>query len=628
MQEYFEAGHGPDEQQLADVLLAFGQAPGNHLLRLREPRPLFEAFDTVAQWALGRLAPELQSRGEALEAAAVLFVQRACFASDNTHYQVLGLAQGQPDPQQLRARYRLLIRLAHPDMGVHGLPSDAASRVNQAHKVLASSALRQAYDEELEQRHAAPPRPPARPPRYAPAPAPEYMMRAEADEPDSWLQMLLARHPRLLGTLTLTAGAALALVALVMWIGHSSSDNGMLISARDNKPDRVANSSPASAKGEQLALAPAADPVLVQHSSSEEIQAEPASTENHILASTTEILEILDTLDDAAWIEAQSWDVTEDTTAQSQETPESWVTAEVAVEHALLLPETVESKPADPAWKADTVLETKLNTPDLESTPSMTEPKAEVTHTPPVSTPAHAVVVTPMPSPEPEAPKRMAAKQEAQQKAEAAPDPEAAQPPEPQVPTPVKSQPTAVAESAEVQAPVAKSTKAREVSNLAARAAERHRAAKRAEHQLETTMDRPSAVAKANDVARPVAPPPPPPAWSVDAEGARAYLVSLIDQLHNPDEAQRLQTHLRGMKVKGSLLTPVLQAVNGQGALEVQRIGWMEDARPGALSLRTQVQARGMPGSQAAVHVFLITAEFEGTPEGTMLMSLNAHQGS
>jgi len=75
--------------RLAGLLLDFGRAPGNYLLRLREPRELFDEFDVVAQWALNRIPPNLQLQAEDLRAAAVLFIQRACFVPDCTHSKCL-----------------------------------------------------------------------------------------------------------------------------------------------------------------------------------------------------------------------------------------------------------------------------------------------------------------------------------------------------------------------------------------------------------------------------------------------------------------------------------------------------------------------------------------------------------
>jgi hypothetical protein len=92
--------------------------------------------------------PEGLSEPQAVRQAALLFVLRACFAPGLNHYQLLGLppsfAAG-----QLRTRYRALIRLTHPDMGIEGLPLGAAGMVNRAHAVLADATQRAVYDREL-----------------------------------------------------------------------------------------------------------------------------------------------------------------------------------------------------------------------------------------------------------------------------------------------------------------------------------------------------------------------------------------------------------------------------------------------------------------------------------------------
>ena len=135
---------------LARVLLDFGRTPGRYALRLREPAELHAQIDTLALWALGRVPEGLQAQAQEIKAAAVMFIQRACFAPENNHYQILGLPQGPVDAELLRTRYRALIRLTHPDMGVEGLPANAAGLVNRAQKVLADPALRERYDQELE----------------------------------------------------------------------------------------------------------------------------------------------------------------------------------------------------------------------------------------------------------------------------------------------------------------------------------------------------------------------------------------------------------------------------------------------------------------------------------------------
>lgn len=132
---------------LCEALLDFAATPGRHALRLREPALLFDELDLVALWALGRL-PEGMAEPQAVRQAALLFVLRACFAPGLNHYQLLGLSPSF-SAAQLRARYRALIRLTHPDMGIEGLPMGAAGMVNRAHAVLADEAQRALYDRQL-----------------------------------------------------------------------------------------------------------------------------------------------------------------------------------------------------------------------------------------------------------------------------------------------------------------------------------------------------------------------------------------------------------------------------------------------------------------------------------------------
>jgi hypothetical protein len=132
---------------LCEALHDFAAAPGRHALRLREPAVLFDELELVALWALGRL-PEGVAQPQAVRQAALLFVLRACFAPGLNHYQLLGLSPSFT-AAQLRARYRALIRLTHPDMGIEGLPVGAAGMVNRAHAVLADEGQRALYDRQL-----------------------------------------------------------------------------------------------------------------------------------------------------------------------------------------------------------------------------------------------------------------------------------------------------------------------------------------------------------------------------------------------------------------------------------------------------------------------------------------------
>ena len=243
---------------LARVLLDFGRTPGRYALRLREPAELHAQIDTLALWALGRVPEGLQAQAQEIKAAAVMFIQRACFAPENNHYQILGLPQGPVDAELLRTRYRALIRLTHPDMGVEGLPANAAGLVNRAQKVLADPALRERYDQELE--NEAWPRWRTAPPVAGAASAP-FARKPEAHWAASKSRLgggegwsaLWARYP-LQARLLLTATAVGALVvALLAWAANDTPGGAMLVVARapaggSAKPDAARPTKPQTAE--------------------------------------------------------------------------------------------------------------------------------------------------------------------------------------------------------------------------------------------------------------------------------------------------------------------------------------------------------------------------------------------
>ena len=232
------------DEPLARALLEFAAAPGRYAVRLREPHTLYSQIDTLALWAMGRLPAALQAQADRLQAAAIVFLQRACFAPDNTHYQVLGLLPDAVLPETLRTRYRALIRLTHPDMGIAGLGPNAAGLVNRAHEVLGNPVLRRQYDETLA-RHAALARP-----RTAPlqggaaaaadaAPWPGHPRRhpTEAGVGGRPWHALVARYPAQTRTLLAAGGAALLVGGLVVFAAQESKESGKLLVARKPTPD-------------------------------------------------------------------------------------------------------------------------------------------------------------------------------------------------------------------------------------------------------------------------------------------------------------------------------------------------------------------------------------------------------
>ncbi len=280
--------------ELAQALLDFGRAPGRHALRLGEPRVLHGRLDTVAQWAMGRLPEELAAalgaQARDVTAAAVLFIQRACFAPGNTHYQVFCLTPETLTPERLRTRYRALVRLTHPDMGMQGLPAHAVSMVNRAQEVLGDEPSRQHYDEQLRQTGAVPAAVGARHASAGRRHAGGWQRAAIVAEPghltERWVS-LTARYPRQWRIGVVLGCVGVLAAAVLWWTAHDARESRVLVVARSGASPGAApaTSSPApthaadhAAAGPVAAAALAPQPAAVALPPS--VQAErPASTQ-------------------------------------------------------------------------------------------------------------------------------------------------------------------------------------------------------------------------------------------------------------------------------------------------------------------------------------------------------------
>jgi hypothetical protein len=134
---------------LAACLLDFEEFPGRYPLALRAPRLLFDHGTEVLTLASGRVLeglPDdavLQAR---LRQAARFFVRTAMLRPGVDHYTLMGLTPAF-ELATLRAHYRMLMRLTHPDFvdDERAWPPDAATRINQANDVLSSTVSRQQY---------------------------------------------------------------------------------------------------------------------------------------------------------------------------------------------------------------------------------------------------------------------------------------------------------------------------------------------------------------------------------------------------------------------------------------------------------------------------------------------------
>src|SRR5689334_18911888 len=135
--------NAPDDRKdsnaakLQSALLEYAGAPGKYQLSLRQPALLFSSIRQVLQLAAGRSAAgDEQPVNRSVMEAAAFFIRAALLFPGATHYAVMGLP-ARTEPVELKERYRLLMRLIHPDFAAthsQTWPSDAAVRVNRAYE--------------------------------------------------------------------------------------------------------------------------------------------------------------------------------------------------------------------------------------------------------------------------------------------------------------------------------------------------------------------------------------------------------------------------------------------------------------------------------------------------------------
>ena len=552
---------------LARVLLDFGKAPGRYSLRLGEPAALHAQLDTLALWALGRIPEPLQAQAAALQEAAVLFVQRLCFAPDNTHYQVLALAPQHLNPEALRARYRTLIRLTHPDMGVRGLPQNAAGLVNRAHEVLGSVVLRSTYDQQLAQAAARlrppPPAPlqagrsPGAPPAGArgrtgqnvhtvPATAPWLHKGPRRAMAEQW-QALNARFPALVRFGAVAGSTGLLVAGVLAWAAMDAQKSGGLVVSSDPQANTAAAASVSGAAAAATTTATATATAIPM--------ANPAP-------------------------------------ASAQKTGPLVPPKAVAGLSASVTPSPVQAPTPAPAFvRLQAAVVPEAPAPAAPADPALlrrAEPKAMATPaTPaaPVAAPAAplAVQAAPPAKPQPQSqpqPPSLAATAAAASGRVAVPQDAAHQDAAPRlaqavkavpapapVPIPAPASVAVVAVSASVSAPTAAPAPGAVAAPAAAVAA-------------------PAAApmtAPAVSVAAVPAPVPAPSAAKavVDPAKARSYLVDLLRALERPSDAQRAQAFLGRMNVQGSLLAAPLQLARQSAAVQVTGIA-LSPVRPDA----------------------------------------------
>lgn len=151
---------GSSRAALRAALLDYCHSPGKYQVGLRQPKLLFAELREILQVAVGR-EEDAPANGKAesasLRDAARFFVRTALLYPGADHYALLGLDR-KAEGADLKDRYRLMMRLLHPDFagpGVGAWPTDAAVRVNRAYDILSSAVQRREYDGRLGQMQSA-----------------------------------------------------------------------------------------------------------------------------------------------------------------------------------------------------------------------------------------------------------------------------------------------------------------------------------------------------------------------------------------------------------------------------------------------------------------------------------------
>ena len=592
-----EASDGLKQQQLAKVLLDFGRAPGKYPVRLGEPRELHAGLDTLTVWALGRLPKELESQAGALRDAAVLFIARACFAPEATHYQMFGLTAAACTPDALRSRYRNLIRLTHPDMGIKGLPSNAAGAVNRAQGVLSDPQLRRRYDEDLADRKTG-------------AGTSDRNRQAQGQGvrriehrvtfAERW-QSLKAGYPNLARTGALAGGVVVVSVGLLVLALTSQNDERTLIFARNpgrdtgrepvGKPaDLVRAPTPGSAMdtaapaARTAALAGAA-PVDSRDSASPRTPAAQFAQVASELGRNAADLSKSGRMGSIGSSAPPTFDSRADATRGGAERR----APDVLIDPSARLRGDANAEAAGDAvrgWTPKTPLATRA---------------IEAQAPPVVAGPTSVAMAEPRrgPANRPEVP------------AEPLPLAETASNRSASVPRPVPAPPVTSAAPAAPPSPGAGPSPAPPV-----------RIATAAPQQAPSPVVNPTAK-PAQAVADAGA-----QVWKVDTISAMHYLGEVISMLEKPNAAYRTNAYLQEMKVKGSLLNPALKMMRDFSEVDVSRVDWSDSTAPGVLKVRGTLvlQAKGSQAPFNRTANFRLTAEFWGTPNGTVLAELNLRE--
>jgi hypothetical protein len=254
---------GSAKAALRAALLDYSHSPGKYQVGLRQPQALFAALREVLQIAVGREG-EASARGQrqefaSLRDAARFFVRTALLYPGADHYALLGLER-KAQNADLKDRYRLMMRLLHPDFSgpaAGAWPPDSAVRVNRAYDTLSSAVQRRLYDETLPQLQGGPTASNAEPTRPRPV-----VKRLDEDPRQSRFKTL--------AVVCAVAGAALVIVIVS---ATGSPESAQLVQRAHvqpkavgvamQEPDQAPSASPVARLQEafaQLRAAPAGPP--------------------------------------------------------------------------------------------------------------------------------------------------------------------------------------------------------------------------------------------------------------------------------------------------------------------------------------------------------------------------------
>ncbi|KVI07770.1 chaperone protein dnaJ 11, chloroplastic-like [Cynara cardunculus var. scolymus] len=129
---------------------SFFTSPNSPLTSHPSPRPV----STSVQFGRWRISAAYAT-AERVETESIRSFMNA---APSSLYDVLGIRMG-ADAREVKAAYRRLARVLHPDVGSHDSSADEFMKVHSAYSTLADPAKRADYDRSLAQRRVGGPSP-------------------------------------------------------------------------------------------------------------------------------------------------------------------------------------------------------------------------------------------------------------------------------------------------------------------------------------------------------------------------------------------------------------------------------------------------------------------------------------